>query len=119
MPVQGETSSVLFASRRERLTLLAACGLFLSAWMWQAVSALSSAAPGGSWRLSIRLDLNGARPSELCELPHIGNARARKIDEYRRTHGPLDRIEVLKDVAGLSDREMEEIRPLLAEGAEH
>ena len=60
-----------------------------------------------------RLDLNTAGEAELRLLPGIGPKGAQQIVAWRKTHGPLRRVDdLLKAVPRLSKRRLEEIRPL-------
>ncbi len=60
-----------------------------------------------------RVDVNRATEAELDALPGIGPALARRIVEYRRTHGPFRRVEDLLEVPGIGPAKLQALRPLI------
>ncbi len=60
-----------------------------------------------------RLDLNRADRAALLQLPGIGEGLARRIEDYRREHGPFRSIEELRQVEGVGPRLLERLRPLV------
>lgn len=59
------------------------------------------------------LNVNTATAEELERLPRIGPVLARRIIEYRETHGPFRRIEELEAVPGIGPKTLEELAPLI------
>jgi competence protein ComEA len=59
------------------------------------------------------LDLNQARLEELMELPGIGEKLAKRVVEYRKTHGGFRSVEDLRKVRGIGEKRMERLRPLV------
>ncbi len=57
-----------------------------------------------------KIDINAAPARELETLPRIGPAIAARIVEYRRSHGPFQKIEDLLDVPGVGPATIEAIR---------
>lgn len=80
-------------------------------------AALSTAALTGSEQKTHRqkgpLDLNTATKQELLALPGIGNVTAERIILYREDHGPFQSINDLRKVKGISDRKVEQLKPLI------
>ncbi len=68
--------------------------------------------PRGNLRFEI--DINTAPWTELCELPRIGPALARRIIEQRQQQGPFRSSEDLLKVRGIGPKTLEGIRPYLA-----
>jgi competence protein ComEA len=64
-----------------------------------------------------QLDINLATVQELQALPGIGEVLAKRVIEYRGTHGPFQTVEGLMNVKGIGPKRMEQLRPLLAAGA--
>ncbi len=66
--------------------------------------ALPTAAPVAPSRSTPSLiNINTASQAELESLPGIGPALARRIIEFRETHGPFSSIEELKKVPGIGE----------------
>lgn len=65
---------------------------------------------------SNRVNINTANVAELQALPGIGPAIAGRIVDYRMLHGPFQTLEELADVSGISERMVEDLRPLLTLG---
>lgn len=59
------------------------------------------------------LDLNTATAAELEELPGIGPALAARIVAWREREGPFRSVDELAEIAGISARMVDEIRPLV------
>ena len=57
------------------------------------------------------VNLNTATVEELQTLPSIGPVLAKRIVEYRNTHGPFQRPEELIEVKGIGPRTFERLRP--------
>jgi len=56
--------------------------------------------------------LNAANVGQLQRLPTIGPKTAARIVEYRRQHGPFQKLEDLQKVRGIGLRTVEKLRPL-------
>lgn len=59
------------------------------------------------------IDLNAADAATLAALPGIGAGLAARIVAFRTANGPFASIDALADVAGITDRRLEEIVPYL------
>ena len=64
-------------------------------------------------RQPVRLDLNTADMAALEALPGIGPATARRIVEYRETHGPFRSVDQLDDVSGIGAATIDALRDLV------
>lgn len=64
-----------------------------------------------------RLDLNAASAEELERLPGIGPVIARRIVEFRQTHGPFAMVDDLIEVPGIGARTLEKLRALVRVGS--
>jgi competence protein ComEA len=56
------------------------------------------------------LDLNAASEEELAAIPGVGAARARRIVEWRHTHGPYEAVDDLQHVPEVGQRGLQEFR---------
>ncbi len=63
--------------------------------------------------LDLRLDLNQATEDELEALPGIGVALASRIADFRKRHGPFERLSSLTDVPGIGEKRLHAIIPYL------
>jgi competence protein ComEA len=59
-----------------------------------------------------RININQATVADLQELPGIGPALAERISERRDQDGPFLSLDELSEIAGISDRMVDEIREL-------
>ncbi|MFW6107092.1 MAG: ComEA family DNA-binding protein [bacterium] len=59
-----------------------------------------------------RVDVNAADVRELELLPGIGPAKASRIVEYRRAHGPFDSLDDLRRVPGVGPSIVRDINGL-------
>jgi len=55
------------------------------------------------------LDLNRATAAELEKLPGIGPVLAKRIVEWRETHGPFQSVQDLLKVPGIGPKKLEEL----------
>jgi competence protein ComEA len=62
------------------------------------------------------LNINTATADELDELPGIGEVIADRIVAYRESHGAFASIEELAEVSGISERMVDDLRPLITAG---
>ncbi|HEY46629.1 MAG: hypothetical protein AMJ88_10920 [Anaerolineae bacterium SM23_ 63] len=60
-----------------------------------------------------KININTAAAAKLETLPGIGPSLAKKIVEYRETHGPFLKIEDLLNVSGIGPSKFESIRDLI------
>lgn len=60
-----------------------------------------------------QLDLNAAAEADLVRLPGIGPVMAKRIVEYRQTHGPFKRLDDLRQVKGIGAKTYAKLAPLL------
>ncbi|HEY8486030.1 MAG TPA: helix-hairpin-helix domain-containing protein [Limnochordales bacterium] len=56
------------------------------------------------------LDLNSADEGSLVRLPGVGPVLARRIVEFRRAHGPFQRVDDLLEVPGIGPAVLEKVR---------
>jgi competence protein ComEA len=59
------------------------------------------------------VNINTADSKTLESLPGIGTAKAQAIIDYRTAHGNFKSIDDLKNVKGISDKILEQIRSLV------
>jgi len=64
-----------------------------------------------------KIDINTADPSELTELPGIGDTLAERIVTYRTEHGPFPAIEAIQEVSGIGAKKFEAIAELITVGS--
>lgn len=62
------------------------------------------------------ININNALVSELERLPGIGPAISARIIEYRELNGPFQTLDELAEVSGISERMVDEMRPLITLG---
>ena len=58
-----------------------------------------------------RVDLNRADRAQLLQLPDIGESLAERIEEYRRVKGRFRSVDELKNVPGIGDTRLRNLRP--------
>jgi comEA protein len=71
---------------------------------------------GGTRRVSYPVNINTAGSYELESLPGIGEELARRIIEYRGSHGRFETIEEITRVEGIGEGRFEAIRDLITVG---
>jgi competence protein ComEA len=59
------------------------------------------------------VSINRATLEELDALPGIGPSLARRILDFRTRHGPFRSLEQLRQVSGIGERKLAELKPLL------
>jgi competence protein ComEA len=62
---------------------------------------------------AFRIDLNKADRAQLMQLPNVGEALARRIEEYRTTHYGFRSVEELAQVPGVGPMTVERLRHLV------
>ncbi|NIN01867.1 MAG: hypothetical protein GTO24_28335, partial [candidate division Zixibacteria bacterium] len=60
-----------------------------------------------------KMNINTASEVKLETLPGIGPSLAKKIVEFRETHGPFVKIEDLLNVSGIGPAKLEGIKDLI------
>jgi competence protein ComEA len=63
--------------------------------------------------LRLLIDLNTASAPDLEALPGIGPVMARRIIEFRQTHGPFQEIDDLLQVSGIGPKKLANIKHLV------
>jgi len=63
-----------------------------------------------------RIDLNSAGVEELTRLSGIGETLAQRIVAYREKHGPFRSVDELKNVPGIGEKTVEEIKDSVSLG---
>lgn len=59
------------------------------------------------------VNINTAELEELCNIPGVGDAKARAILSYREANGPFTSIEELTGVNGIKEGLLEQMRPYI------
>ncbi len=72
----------------------------------------SLASPSAS-PTSTLVDINTADETQLDALPGIGPALARRIVEYRASHGRFSSVDQLLEVSGIGEKTLAKLRPLV------
>jgi competence protein ComEA len=67
--------------------------------------------------LGLLIDLNRAGAEDLEAIPGVGPVLARRIIDYRKTHGPFKKIDDLQEVSGLSPQNLQKLKPYLGLGS--
>ena len=79
----------------------------------QAQTATNSTASSSS-QTTGKVNLNTADATALDTLPGIGPAYAKRILDYRTSHGGFKSIEELTQISGIGDKTMEKLRDLVS-----
>lgn len=87
---------------------------FISSVAALALALLISAAGASAEQTTI--DLNTASVAQLNELSGIGNAKAQAIVEYRDKNGPFESVDDLRNVKGIGDKLLAQLRSQLSVG---
>ena len=61
----------------------------------------------------VTININTANTADFTFLPGIGEAKAKKIIDYRNSHGPFKTIEEIKNVNGIGESTFENIKPYI------
>jgi len=80
--------------------------------------ALAASAPEGqsAAQAGAPIDINKATEVELAKLQGIGEAMAKRIVDFRKEHGPFQRVEDLMKVKGIGEKSFEKLRPSITVG---
>ena len=62
---------------------------------------------------SYKVNINQADETVLISIPGIGPALARRIIDYRNTHGPFSGIDDLKKVKGIGPQKFEKMKEFI------
>ena len=62
------------------------------------------------------VNINTASATELAGLKGIGDAKAKAIIEYREKNGPFKTVDDLRDVRGIGDKLLAQLRPSITVG---
>ena len=97
---------------------LAAFGAALFLLLQPVSAGAAGAAPPGTHarqipqtRLVGVVNINTATAEQLELCPGVGPARARRIIEFRKTHGSFDQVEDLVQVSGIGEKAFVRMRP--------
>jgi competence protein ComEA len=63
---------------------------------------------------AFRIDVNRADRSQLLQLPNVGPARARRLEDQRRQDFVFRKVEDLRQVSGIGPTLVERLRPFIA-----
>ena len=69
---------------------------------------------GSGQELPDRVNVNRASAQELEEVPGLGPVLARRIVDYRESHGPFREVEDLLDVSGIGEKKLAGLREYVA-----
>ena len=61
------------------------------------------------------IDLNTATSEQLQRLDGVGPVRGQAIIDYRRLHGPIERVDDLLDIRGIGEKTVDGIRGLVVQ----
>lgn len=70
----------------------------------------SSSASGARGTASARVSVNTATAAQLETLPGVGPVLAQRIIAYRESHGRFTSVEQLRDVPGVGERRLADLR---------
>lgn len=87
----------------------AGAGLLLACLALIAVAPLAAVA--AQTAPETKVDINRAGAEELTALPGIGETMARRIVDFRKEHGPFERVEDLLKVKGIGEKSFQKLRP--------
>lgn len=79
---------------------------FLGRWFWTARPSEWHSPQAAVYRI----DLNQASPTELQQLPGIGDSLASRIEQHRRRTGGFRSVDDLRDVSGVGPATVERMR---------
>jgi competence protein ComEA len=68
---------------------------------------------GAEGQMQEKVEINSATVEQLQEVPGIGPTLAARIIDFRKEHGPFERVEDLLNVQGIGVRTLDLMRPYL------
>jgi len=100
---------------RNSLPRLVLAGLLLSLLGALVVPSHASAGQqaGAGEQARPKIEINSATVEQLQEVPGIGPTLAARIIDFRKEHGPFERVEDLLNVQGIGVRTLERMRAFL------
>jgi len=67
--------------------------------------------------ISNKININTASLTELQKLPRIGEKVAQRIIDFRKEHGPFNKIEELMKVQGIGEKTFNNLKDLITVGS--
>jgi len=101
----------MFAIARTAALCAALISLVCSVAYAQAPKPSKPAGIAPAARIEGVVNINTATAAELELLPGVGPARARAILEHRKAKGEFKAVEDLREITGIGDRALEQLRP--------
>jgi len=94
-------------------------GLLGGTAVWaQQAPGTKAASPAGTRVTTALININTADAATLEVLPGIGPAKAKAVIEYREKNGPFKMIDDLKNVSGIGDKTLQDLRDKVTVGEE-
>jgi len=95
--------------RTKRRTLVCLLSLFFL----MTVSSFPGWFHGAHAEVDGQININQASVEELVQLPRVGPKVAERIVEHRTQNGAFQSVDDLKNVQGIGDKVLEQLRPLV------
>lgn len=64
-----------------------------------------------------KININTASLTELQKLPRVGEKVAQRIIDFRKEHGPFNKIEELMKVQGIGEKTFNDLKDLITVGS--
>ena len=94
-------------------------GLLGGTAVWaQQAPGTRAAGPAGTRVTTALININTADAATLEVLPGIGPVKAKAVVEYREKNGPFKMIDDLKNVSGIGDKTLQDLRDKVTVGEE-
>jgi competence protein ComEA len=77
-----------------------------------------AASPAGTRVTTELININTADAATLEVLPGIGPVKAKAVIEYREKNGPFKMVDDLKNVSGIGDKTLQDLRDKVTVGEE-
>jgi competence protein ComEA len=71
-------------------------------------------APPAQSAATPRVNINAATAAQIAYLPRIGPSVAERVVDYRKAHGPFQRVEDLMEVKGIGEKLFLTVKPYVA-----